>query len=125
MWSYDFVWDQTADGRMLKILPVVDEVSRECLAILVGRSITAEVVVALLERLIEEHGAPEFIRSVLPEAAHLDVEVHPLPNLNAVNVVIRGLLGEGVSASSRFDPQAKGLGEWLRSRCVEIPEELL
>jgi transposase InsO family protein len=63
VWSYDFVWDQTADGRMLKILPVVDEVSRECLAILVGRSITAEDVVALLERLIEEHGAPEFIRS--------------------------------------------------------------
>ena len=47
------------------------------------------------------------------------------PNLRAVNVVIHGLLGEGVAASSRFDPQAKGLGEWARSRLVDVPEELL
>ena len=40
-------------------------------------------------------------------------------------MVIHGLLGEGVAASTRFDPQAKGLGEWLRSRLVDIPEELL
>ena len=46
-------------------------------------------------------------------------------NLNAVNVVLHGLLGLGVAASSRFDPQAKGLGEWARSRHVDIPEELL
>ena len=63
VWSYDFVWDQTADGRMLKILPVVDEFSRECLAIVVARSIRAVDVVQVLERLIEERGAPEFIRS--------------------------------------------------------------
>ena len=49
----------------------------------------------------------------------------PLPNLRRVNVLIHGLLGEGVAASSRFDPQAKGLGEWVRSRHIEIPEELL
>jgi hypothetical protein len=42
-----------------------------------------------------------------------------------VNVVLRGLLGRGVAASTRFDPQAKGLGEWARSRYVEIPEALL
>ena len=68
---------------------------------------------------------PSFVRSLLPEAANLDVEVYRLPNLNAVNVLIRGLLGEGVGASSRFDPQAKGLGEWIRSRHVDIPEDLL
>ncbi len=68
---------------------------------------------------------PAFVRALLPEAAQLAVEVHPLPNLNAVNVLIHGILGEGVAASSRFDPQAKGLGEWLRSRYVDIPEELL
>jgi len=40
-------------------------------------------------------------------------------------VIIRGLLGEGVAASTRFDPQAKGLGEWVRSRYVSVQEELL
>jgi hypothetical protein len=68
---------------------------------------------------------PGFVRSLLPEAAGLEVEVFPLPNLRAVNVVVRGLLGQGVAASSRFDPQAKGMGEWARSRHVDIPEELL
>jgi hypothetical protein len=42
-----------------------------------------------------------------------------------VNVVIEGLLGEGVASSTRFDPQAKGLGEWLRSRLVDVPSEVL
>jgi hypothetical protein len=40
-------------------------------------------------------------------------------------VLIRDLLGEGVAASTRFDPQAKGLGEWVRSRMVAIEESLL
>ena len=62
---------------------------------------------------------------LLPETDDLDVEVFPLPNLGAVNVVVHGLLGEGVAASTRFDPQAKALGEWLRSRHVDIPEVLL
>ena len=43
---------------------------------------------------------------------------YPLPNLGGVNVVLHGLLGLGVAASTRFDPQAKGLGEWVRSRVV-------
>ncbi len=65
------------------------------------------------------------VRCLLPEAASLDVAVYPLPNLYAVNIVIDGLLGEGVAASTRFDPQAKAVGEWLRARVVPIPEELL
>jgi len=64
-------------------------------------------------------------RSLLPEADGLPVRVHPLPNLRAVNVVVHGLLGEGVASSTRFDPQAKGLGEYLRSRLVEVPVSLL
>jgi hypothetical protein len=48
-----------------------------------------------------------------------------LPNLGAVNVLIHGLLGRGVAASTRFDPQAKGLGEWVRCRTVHIQEGLL
>jgi hypothetical protein len=64
-------------------------------------------------------------RALLPEADGLDVHVHPLPNLRAVNVVVVGLLGEGVASSTRFDPQAKGLGEYLRSRLVDVPAVLL
>jgi len=65
------------------------------------------------------------VGELIPEARELEVDVYVLPNLGGVNVVIRGLLGQGVAASTRFDPQAKGLGEWLRSRVVHIREDLL
>jgi hypothetical protein len=68
---------------------------------------------------------PDFVRTLLPEARDLEIDVFALPNLGGVNVVLHGLLGEGVAAFTRFDPQAKGLGEWARSRHVEIPEALL
>jgi hypothetical protein len=68
---------------------------------------------------------PERVRELLPEAKDLDVEVYPLPNLAGVNVIIHALLGEGVASSTRTDPQAKALAEWLRARVVAIPEELL
>jgi hypothetical protein len=65
------------------------------------------------------------VRELLPEAATLDLEIHPLPNLAAVNIVVHGLLGEGVASSTRLDPQAKGVGEWLRARDCAIPAALL
>ncbi|MCL3817021.1 acyclic terpene utilization AtuA family protein [Aeromicrobium wangtongii] len=65
------------------------------------------------------------IRELLPEAATLDLQISPLPNLRAVNIVIHGLLGDGVASSTRLDPQAKGLGEWLRARDCAIPSVLL
>ncbi|MCX2714204.1 acyclic terpene utilization AtuA family protein [Mycolicibacterium sp. J2] len=65
------------------------------------------------------------VRELLPETADLPVTRHLLPNLRAVNFVIEGILGEGVAYQARFDPQAKGLGEWLRSRYLDIPERLL
>ena len=65
----------------------------------------------------------EKLKELLPEAQH--ISRYELPNLKALNFVLHGLLGEGVASSTRFDPQAKALGEWLRSREVEIPEELL
>ncbi len=65
------------------------------------------------------------LRQLLPETKDLGIDRYPLPNLRAVNFVIHGLLGQGVAASTRFDPQAKALGEWLRSRHVDIPEVLL
>jgi putative transposase len=63
LWSYDFAMDATQDGRRLKMMPVVDEYSRECLALEVERSITSEEVVKTLDRLFAERGAPRFIRS--------------------------------------------------------------
>lgn len=65
------------------------------------------------------------LRELLPETTNLPITRHLLPNLRAVNFVIDGLLGQGVAYQARFDPQAKGLGEWLRSRHIDIPEELL
>lgn len=68
---------------------------------------------------------PERIQQLLPETADLAVEVYPLPNLGGLNILVRGILGQGVAASSRLDPQAKALGEWLRARHVDIPQEFL
>ncbi len=76
---------------------------------------------AWLAGFLDESTVHELIR----EAAMLDVEIHPLPNLAAVNIVIHGLLGEGVASSTRLDPQAKGVGEWLRARDCAIPASLL
>lgn len=67
----------------------------------------------------------ERVRELLPETAPLSIERHLLPNLRAVNLVLVGVLGEGVASRARFDPQAKGIGEWLRSRCVDLPRDLL
>jgi hypothetical protein len=64
-------------------------------------------------------------RELLPEADGLAVQRHAFPNLRALNFVVVGLLGEGVASSTRPDPQAKGLGEYLRSRLVDLPARLL
>jgi hypothetical protein len=65
------------------------------------------------------------LQELLPEAAERRVVRHVLPNLRAVNFVVVGLLGEGVASSTRLDPQAKALGEFLRSRLVPVPVALL
>ncbi|MCB0961946.1 MAG: DUF1446 domain-containing protein [Acidimicrobiales bacterium] len=67
----------------------------------------------------------ERLRELLPECEALPVERHDLPNLWSLNFLIRGLLQEGVAASTRQDGQAKGLGEWLRARVVELPASLV
>ncbi|WP_406861596.1 acyclic terpene utilization AtuA family protein [Streptomyces sp. HUAS MG47] len=67
----------------------------------------------------------ERLRELLPETAGLTVTRHVWPNLRAVNFTVAGLLGEGVASQARFDPQAKALGEWLRARVLDVPEELL
>ena len=67
----------------------------------------------------------ERVRELLPEADRLAVDVYRLPNLRAINIVIHEILGRGVAETARTDPQAKGLGEHLRARLVEIPDDLL
>jgi len=64
------------------------------------------------------------LEKLLPETAGLRVTRHVLPNVHAMNFVVEGLLGEGVMSSTRFDPQGKGLGEWLRSRMADVPVSL-
>jgi transposase InsO family protein len=63
VWTYDFVADQTEDGRMLRFLAVVDEYTRESLALDVERSMGADEVIAVLGRLIAERSAPQLLRS--------------------------------------------------------------
>ena len=65
---------------------------------------------------LAENLTPDVVRRLIPEAATLDMWIHQLPNLRALNMVLVGYLGEGVASSTAFDPQAKGLGEYLRSR---------
>ena len=62
VWALDFQFDQTSDGRMLKLLNVIDEYTREALAIDVERSIDADAVVDCLERLAAERGTPAYVR---------------------------------------------------------------
>ncbi|MGH6982570.1 MAG: AtuA-related protein [Stellaceae bacterium] len=67
----------------------------------------------------------ERLRELIVEARDLPVDRYELPNLSALNFVIHGLLGDGVAASLRADPQAKTLGEYLRAKVVPIPIALL
>jgi hypothetical protein len=67
----------------------------------------------------------EYFKQLLPEARQLQVDRFELPNLHALNFVVHGLLGRGVADSTRYDPQAKSLGELLRAQLVEVPSALL
>ncbi|MEO3925316.1 acyclic terpene utilization AtuA family protein [Micromonosporaceae bacterium B7E4] len=67
----------------------------------------------------------ERLRTLLPETATLPVRRYDLPHVRGVNFVLTGLLGAGAAGSTRFDPQAKALGELLRARVVDLPAELL
>ncbi|WP_043451034.1 acyclic terpene utilization AtuA family protein [Jongsikchunia kroppenstedtii] len=76
-------------------------------------------------RWLEQALTDDEIRRMLPETKDLTIHRYPLPNLRAINFVIEGILGRGVADNVRFDPQAKGLGEWLRSRHIDVPDSLL
>ncbi len=65
------------------------------------------------------------VRELMPEAAELGISLTYLPRLRAINIVIEGILGDGVAAGTRHDPQAKALGEWLRARLVDVEKDLV
>ncbi|MGN2638079.1 acyclic terpene utilization AtuA family protein [Nocardia takedensis] len=65
------------------------------------------------------------IRTLIPEAADLDIVRHEFPDLRAVHFVLRGLLGAGGSANTRIDQVGKAIGEYVRARRVPVPEDLL
>jgi len=67
----------------------------------------------------------EKLQELLPETAPFSIDRFRLPAILSLNFLIHGLLEEGVAASTRRDPQAKSLGEWLRARYVDIPISLL
>ncbi|KQS54745.1 exopolyphosphatase [Geodermatophilus sp. Leaf369] len=74
---------------------------------------------------LSAHLTTGLLRELLPEAADLTVDRYPLPRLRALNFVVHDLLDDGVAATTRPDPQAKGLGEFLRSRTVHVPPSVL
>jgi hypothetical protein len=74
---------------------------------------------------LEHYLTVDRFRELVPEAAPLKIERHPLPNLLSINFVVVGLLGDGVAASTRSDPQAKSFGEYVRAKVVDVPRALL
>jgi len=65
------------------------------------------------------------LKELLSDLSAFEMERYEFPNLLALNFYIKGMLGEGVAASLRSDPQAKTLGEYLRARVIEMPEAII
>lgn len=119
VWAYDFVFDACANGQQLKCLTVIDEFTRECLAIDVAGSIRSGRVIELLARLISQHGAPRYLRSdngpefvsqaILEWLAKERIETaHIDPGKPWQN-------GDNESFNGRFRDECLSL-EWFRSR---------
>jgi hypothetical protein len=65
------------------------------------------------------------LKELMPETAKLEVRRYDFPRIRSLNFVVHGLLGEGVASSTRLDPQAKSLGEYLRAKHADVPVALL
>ena len=74
---------------------------------------------------LAEQFTVDAFRALLPEVEPFAVSRHELANLRAVNFVVHGILGWGVASNLRLDTQAKGLGELLRSRLIDVPAALV
>ena len=64
------------------------------------------------------------LKQLMPDTAEYSIDRYEMPNIKALNFYIHGILGEGVSANNRLDGQAKSMGEYLRSKTIEVPAEL-
>ena len=80
-------------------------------------SAAATVPSSILEALIE--------LSAIPDLGNFEIERYELPNILSLNFYVRGILQDGVSSSTRMDPQAKSLGEYLRAKIIQAPKQLL
>jgi putative transposase len=113
VWAYDFVFDACANGQKLKCLTVVDEWTRESLAIEVGGSIRSSRVIEVLARLVSIHGAPRYLRSDNgPEFV--------------ATAILRWLLDEGIETAhiAPGKPWQNGLNESFndkfRNECLSL-----
>lgn len=111
VWSYDFVSDRTADGRQLRLLTVIDEYTRESLAIEVRRSMTATDVIEVLTSLVAERGAPRYVRS------------DNGPEFVAI-VIKQWLAGSGI-ATLYIDPGSPWQNGYIESFNGKLRDELL
>ncbi len=73
---------------------------------------------------LQQYLSVEQLKKLLPDMAPFAIDRHEMPNLRALNFYIHGVLGDGVSSSTRIDGQAKSLGEYLRSRPIDVPDVL-
>lgn len=111
VWGLDFQFDTTSDGRTVKLLNVVDEFTREALAIEVARSIDADATVAVLERLAAHRGAPPFIR------------MDKGPELTAA--AVRDWCRFTGAGTSYIDPGSPWQNPWAESFNGKLRDELL
>jgi len=111
LWALEFQHDATTDGRELKFLNVVDEFTREALAVEVDRTIDADETVAVLERLAAERGAPENLRA------------DNGPELTAR--VLREWCEAGSTATAYIDPAAPWQNAWVESLNARFRDEVL
>jgi putative transposase len=111
VWAFDFQFDQTADGRALKLCNIVDEFTREALVMLVARSIDADSVIGELERLIALHGAPE----------HLRMDNGPEMTAHA----LQGWCEDAKTGTAYIDPGAPWQNPFVESFHARVRDELL
>jgi len=119
VWAYDFVFDRSANGQQLKCLTVIDEFTRECLAIDVAGSIRSGRVIDVLSKLVSVRGAPKYLRSdngpefvsraVLQWLLQAGIETAPIdPGKPWQN-------GSNESFNGKFRDECLGM-EWFRNR---------
>ena len=111
VWAFDFQFDQTAEGRALKLCNIVDEFTREALVMLVARSIDADTVIGELERLVARHGAPE----------HLRMDNGPEMTAHA----LQGWCEDSKTGTAYIDPGSPWQNPFVESFHSRVRDELL